>query len=329
MASIESNYPKSEAKLAIIGLESAGKSSIVRVLTQEFDMITSLKPTQAIERTTIEIIGNKVVLWDFGGQNIYRHRYLTKPQEYFDNIAFLYFVVDIQDQKTLHEAITYYLIVLDHLKVYSPTARIILLFHKSDPSVGISKEIEALKQRFIEAIGDAMEGSKIPIIMYQTSIYNHMSIITAFSQPILDIDNLYKSISTLLHTFTDNFNLGFTVLFTRNYFELGNWLSDRIEVATRDKLIKYLIAHFSPNQLETPIITHINDPENQDLKMLVGSFGIHIGDSLMPFHLVLGFDEETVFEQEELKITLEKMMDNIEKLLENIDLFTIETNSVI
>ena len=42
-------------KIAILGLANAGKTSIIKVLTQEFDMLTSLRPTQSIERTTVEV----------------------------------------------------------------------------------------------------------------------------------------------------------------------------------------------------------------------------------------------------------------------------------
>ena len=109
MVSQEDTTPRTESKLAILGLESAGKTSIVKVLTQEFDMLTTLKPTQSVERTIIEILGHDLVLWDFGGQKVYRNKYLSAPHLYFDKISFAYFVIDVLDRSALKDAINYFM----------------------------------------------------------------------------------------------------------------------------------------------------------------------------------------------------------------------------
>jgi GTPase SAR1 family protein len=327
MPSKEKKAQKVESKLAILGLQAAGKTSIIKVLTQEFDMLTSLRPTQSVERTFIEILGKELVLWDFGGQEIYRNKYLSAPERYFDQISFVYYVVDVQDPKILDDSIKYFNAIFDNIKIYSPNAKIIILFHKNDPTLEAMMDKNNVKQRFIDAIVTPLEKAKFPVIIYKTSIYNHMSIITAFSQPFLGTGEGYKNISDMLQSFTENYGLGFSVLFSKNYFELGNSISDRIDVAARDALLKFVMKEYKPQVTEKITIMDMVSDDNKALKILIGTFGLKVGKGLMPFHLVIGYDEESVLEQEELKIALEKMIENLEKVLGNMDLFSIDMNA--
>jgi len=62
-------------KVVIMGLENAGKSTIVDVLAQKirYNQLTppDMYPTKNVERTTLS--EKNVVVWDFGGQEIYRN----------------------------------------------------------------------------------------------------------------------------------------------------------------------------------------------------------------------------------------------------------------
>jgi len=314
-------------KIAILGVSNAGKTSIVKILTREFEMLTIVKPTLGIERSILEIFGNEVIIWDFGGQEIYRNKYLSAPERYFDQISYVYYVVDIQDAKILEESINYFHAIFDNIKIYSPNAKIIILFHKNDPTLEAMMDKNNVKQRFLDAVVGPLEKGKFPVIMYKTSIYNHMSIITAFSQPFVGTNDIYKNISDMLQSFTETYGLGFSVLFSRNYFELGNSISDRIDVAARDNLLKFVMKTYQPNPTEEITVTDMVSEEMKDLKLLIGTFGLKVGKGLMPFHLIVGFDDESVLEQEEMKIALEKMIQNMEKVLSNMDLFSIQLSA--
>lgn len=327
MTGTEKKGSKVESKLAILGLQAAGKTSIIKVLTQEFDMLTSLRPTQSVERTFIEILGKELVLWDFGGQEIYRNKYLSAPERYFDQISFVYYVVDIQDAKILDDSIKYFNAIFDNIKIYSPNAKIIILFHKNDPTLEAMMDKNNVKQRFMDAVAESLEKAKFSIIIYKTSIYNHMSIITAFSQPFLGTGEGYKNISDMLQSFTETYGLGFSVLFSRNYFELGNSISNRIKVEERDNLLKFVMKTYQPNISEKLSIVDMASEENKTLKIIAGSFALKVGKGLLPFHLIIGYDEESVLEQEELKIAVEKMTENLEKVLGNMDLFSIDLSA--
>ena len=58
-----------------------------------------VKPTRGIERSEFTIFGQKIVFWDYGGQEKYRIKYLKKKERYFLDIDTMFYVVDIQDTR--------------------------------------------------------------------------------------------------------------------------------------------------------------------------------------------------------------------------------------
>ncbi len=256
-------------KIAILGLANAGKTSIIKVLTQEFDMLTSLRPTQSIERTTVEVLGKELVFWDYGGQDIYRSKYLATPDRYFDAISEAFYVVDSKNADLLEDNISYFLAVFQYIKTYSPDAKFILLFHKCDPACQDITDMNKIKQKFLEGIVPTLEESNTPIMLYRTSIYNPLSIITAFSQPLLFQRDMFTNISDMLKSFVDLYNLAFGMLFTKNFLKLGETTSEMIPVNEREELIGTMIRQYTAPSEE---ITEFSAPEITDAKLLVADF---------------------------------------------------------
>ena len=169
-------------KLVIMGMENAGKTTILEVLTGKInetpDKPPSMNPTKGIERSTILFFQKETKVWDFGGQETFRNEYLANPKKYFYTISFFYYVVDIQDYYRLPQSVMYFRGVFNVIKNYSPDAKIILLFHKNDPNFVADER--NLKEKFIEKIEPSLKSSNIPYTMYDTTIFDISSIKTAF-----------------------------------------------------------------------------------------------------------------------------------------------------
>ncbi|MFX0082790.1 MAG: ADP-ribosylation factor-like protein [Candidatus Hodarchaeota archaeon] len=171
-------------KLVIMGMENAGKTTILDVLMGKINEAPnrppSMNPTKGIERSTFLFFEKETKIWDFGGQELYRNEYLLNPENYFYTISFFYYVVDIQDYYRLAPSVMYFKGVFNLIKRYSPDAKIIFLFHKMDPDY-ISDE-RNLKGKFLEQVEPDLKSANTPYIMFDTTVFDIHSIKTAFAQ---------------------------------------------------------------------------------------------------------------------------------------------------
>ncbi|MFW9969991.1 MAG: ADP-ribosylation factor-like protein [Candidatus Odinarchaeota archaeon] len=175
---------KKPIKIVIMGMENAGKTTILNMLTQETNEIPNkppiMNPTKGVERNPLTLFQKEVVVWDFGGQETYRNEYLTNPEKYFHTIKFFYYVVDIQDYYRLVPSVMYFTGVFNKIKKYSPEARIIFIFHKMDP--GYDPHIKNLKVQFVDKVEPLLTEQFASYLMFDTTIFNLESIKTAFYQ---------------------------------------------------------------------------------------------------------------------------------------------------
>eukprot|EP00998_Keelungia_sp_KM082_P009863 NODE_6054_length_660_cov_53.148218_g6031_i0.p1 GENE.NODE_6054_length_660_cov_53.148218_g6031_i0~~NODE_6054_length_660_cov_53.148218_g6031_i0.p1 ORF type:complete len:180 (+),score=60.12 NODE_6054_length_660_cov_53.148218_g6031_i0:79-618(+) len=87
-----------EMRMIFLGLDNAGKTTLLKQLAQED--ITQISPTQGFNIKSIEKDGFKLNVWDIGGQKAIR----TYWNNYFDNVDAMVYVVDSADQKRVEEA---------------------------------------------------------------------------------------------------------------------------------------------------------------------------------------------------------------------------------
>lgn len=126
----ESLDSKAQNKVAVFGLDNAGKSSIIKLLQGETDYnnIVNLTPTRQVNIEEIE----DIFFWDFGGQEGHRETYLSQPDRFFQDINYGLFVIDVQD-------IERYEIALEYLAKFTKNAKefgfpfLRILIHKTDP----------------------------------------------------------------------------------------------------------------------------------------------------------------------------------------------------
>jgi ADP-ribosylation factor-like protein 3 len=86
-----------EARILVLGLDNAGKTTILKKLSGED--ISKIMPTQGFNIKSLVQEGFKLNVWDIGGQKTIRDFW----SNYFDNTDGLIFVVDSSDRKRLQE----------------------------------------------------------------------------------------------------------------------------------------------------------------------------------------------------------------------------------
>ncbi|MFX0170916.1 MAG: ADP-ribosylation factor family protein [Candidatus Hodarchaeota archaeon] len=115
--------PEKRIPIAIVGLENAGKTSlIVRLQTGEFQPTT---PTAGLDTEIIEIKGHLFQLFDLGGHQRFRHLFWKNYVELSQGIVF---VIDSSDSEKLDEVVQWLWKCLE----WNVNAPILLLANKSD-----------------------------------------------------------------------------------------------------------------------------------------------------------------------------------------------------
>jgi ADP-ribosylation factor-like protein 3 len=91
--------PSRELRILILGLDNAGKTTVLRVLASEQDEIKNTTPTQGFNVKSVHSQGFKLNIWDIGGQRTIRPYW----KHYFEGTDVLIFVIDSADVMRLDE----------------------------------------------------------------------------------------------------------------------------------------------------------------------------------------------------------------------------------
>ena len=89
--------PDKELRILLLGLDNAGKTTILKSLASED--ISTITPTQGFNIKSVQSEGFKLNVWDIGGQRKIRPYW----RNYFDNTDILIYVIDSADTKRFEE----------------------------------------------------------------------------------------------------------------------------------------------------------------------------------------------------------------------------------
>ncbi|MHA1766289.1 MAG: ADP-ribosylation factor-like protein [Promethearchaeota archaeon] len=168
------NNQKKTLKFLLFGLDNSGKTSILLSLTRNTNLLSyvSLKPTREINIVNFEA-GNKIInLWDFGGQEKYRNKYLQDLSEYLYNVDKIIFVIDVQDTERYDLALDYLTQILNFLKKSDEIFEFSIFLHKHDPNL---ETLEKFKDgKYIDELTEKIKRiipSEFSCGVFKTSIY--------------------------------------------------------------------------------------------------------------------------------------------------------------
>ncbi len=213
-------------KISVVGLENAGKTSLVKTLFRTYDIGESISPTKNVERTNFSLWGSEGGIWDYGGQEMYRKSYLEKPMRYFSEIQFLFFVVDIQDTPRYSKALDYFEEVYRHASSLTKNLSVVILFHKFDPEIDIEK-FSQHTDNLGKEVRHIVESNEL--LLFKTSIYDPISILEAFSKPILGSSPIYNANSVLFANFAMDHDVEYITLIVDDLFELGSFKIQNVD----------------------------------------------------------------------------------------------------
>lgn len=291
-------------KVPILGIGNAGKTSLVKTLNNEFKQLSRLQPTKGVQRTRIKFLDREIVIWDFGGQEKYREGYLRKSEIYFTDVSHFYFAVDVQDRTVFDDAITYFKDLLEMLRDKSPSAQVNVLFTKVDPGIDLTEindGIEFLKGKFNEIAN----GFNLKYL--NTTIYNPLTVITAFSRDLIGNTIIYDFFSKSFDDFCNEKGLDFIMVMTKEMKEIGHHISYRIDPVQLRSVSQSIFESFEKNKMK---ITDINAENEQ---FFIRIIGFQAGKD--PFYFIYGISHDKEEYHDDLMKEGEEIFAEVKKIM--------------
>ena len=211
-------------KLVIVGLDRAGKTSILNILNQEYNLMDNIKPTLGVDRRVLEVLGFQIVSFDLGGQEKFRDGYL-RDLKIFQGTDTLIFVIDTLDTVRYQEALQYYQEVLKTFKTLKLNPKIVLCIHKIDPNLRFDPETVHNIEEVMELFVSASKGYGVTV--YITSIYDRSSIIRAFSKNLQELIETIKPLQSILMSLVGLLNLSGAMLFDDRFMIVADHFLDK------------------------------------------------------------------------------------------------------
>jgi GTPase SAR1 family protein len=307
------NPKKNPQKIALFGLNYAGKTSILKSILYEFEAFAHILPTTGVDRTEMNFFGKSLLIWDFGGQSIYRDDYIKQPIRFFQRIKYFYYVVDVQDTDRIKESAEYFLKLIKLTTEYNDDFKIYIFFHKIDPNYKGKTKFEESENKFLSEVLPKIKELKLEPTYFYTSIYNPISVISAFSQPLLGNETIYETLSDVIDSFCWNNNLKFGLLFVQN-FVIGSHFSDSEIISKINKKMTMYLEDLDDFEDCPPFTV---DP----YRIFTKNFVISVGDNNFYFHFSVGINIlEIPDDIDEIFESMDEYTYNLRKILENSEL---------
>jgi GTPase SAR1 family protein len=224
-------------KIAFLGLDNAGKTSIITAITLKFgfkEEIKEILPTRRVSRDTFSFLGITCIRMDFGGQMEYRREYLNNLGKYIGGTDLIFYVIDIQDPDRYLESIDYLeevLLYFKEIREYPPVA---ILFHKFDPDLinddFLNKKALTLRQTLMKFSPD------YDLFFFETSIYDLKSVMDAFSSGLALVFNKMEMVSQLFNEISKKYDVILISLYDSNGFTVGEYTRPNLRLDEKMKI---------------------------------------------------------------------------------------------
>lgn len=185
-------------KTLIVGLDNAGKTAILNIIQNKLNLnlLNKLTPTIGVNREIVEKYGMKHIILDLGGQEKYRTQYIQKAGDYFLEVEFLIFVIDVQDPKRFGEAYNYFEQILKILEAIKEKPEILIMIHKVDPDIKDDPEILKSIDRLYNEYDALLKNKDFE---YNIINYSIFYVIGENKSVVGEIRNFFKSGTSHIH----------------------------------------------------------------------------------------------------------------------------------
>lgn len=217
----------SATKIIFAGLDAAGKTSLILTLQKKFSFLSGLKPTFGLNRSNINeirLLGLNIVTWDLGGQEKFRQDYFKQKYRVFIGATSVFFLIDLQATARFGEAFDYFRNILQTFDELAENPEIVICFNKFDPDIQkdvlMINRISELTVRLQE-----INANRFRVNFYNTTIYDPITIIKAFSETVIHDSPKAKIIGDFLKEYAKTTFSSAVLLLDENSLMMGNYSS--------------------------------------------------------------------------------------------------------
>ncbi|MBD3342103.1 MAG: hypothetical protein GF353_23585, partial [Candidatus Lokiarchaeota archaeon] len=224
-------------KIAFLGLDNAGKTSIITAITKRFGFkedVFKMSPTRRISREVFHFLGIEFIRMDFGGQEQYREDYLKNPGKYLGGTDLIFYVIDAQDSDRYIEAIDYLDQVLIYFKEEQLSPYIAVLFHKFDPEIIKNKELNKKVLTLKQALTKFSQA--FSIFFFETTIFDIKSIMDAFSSGLSLLFDKMEMVSNLFAELSQSYNAIFIAMYDSKGITIGEYYKPHLQLQEKLKI---------------------------------------------------------------------------------------------
>lgn len=211
-----------EKKIIVLGLDNAGKTSILSVLQNKYSIIKNLLPTRGVSRQTLEFLGTSVIAWDFGGQLGYRSMYLSRPDLFLESDLCV-FVIDVLDTDRYDEAFDYLFNILDTIKDLEDIPPIIIDLHKFDPDIETKLDITKKRAELIDRIATKVLKEGYECTFVNTTIFLRETVEEFFSLAVQKMSATNFLLEHIMKDFLTEVGAKAIALMTSSNFIVGSY----------------------------------------------------------------------------------------------------------
>ena len=232
---------KRQIKILMTGLDRAGKTSFLHAVKQRYSEIIKTLPTKGVARSEEKVFEEQnsiISLWDLGGQKKYRDMFLEQRKVYLYNVDLLFYFLDIQDSERISESIELYGAVIKSLVELEEFPPIVVCLNKFDPDLKNSKDIKNNIKIVNENIKELSDRFFVKI--FQTSIFDHWSLISAYSYGLSQLSPNRELFVNQLKQFAKKISSDAILLLNEN----GIILSNFSKLGISEKVFEISAPHF-------------------------------------------------------------------------------------
>ena len=232
---------KQQLKILFAGLDGAGKTSFLLGVKKRYSEVIKVLPTKGVSRSDEKIFeeqNSRISIWDIGGQQKYLERFLQESKLYLYNIDVLFYFIDVQDEERIKESLDLFFRIIESLKNLDESPPIVICINKFDPDLQESKKINKLLKKIVQDIEKGTEGFYIKV--FETSIFNHWSLISAYSHGLSQLSPNKEIFKNQLKCFAKSIESDAILLLSENGIILSTYSNSEIS----EKLFAVSAPHF-------------------------------------------------------------------------------------